>query len=583
MLRTWIRGVATTQVILIASLPLHAQDPHRGKQLHDIKNWVANQPVPKSVIQSTRAFRERLLDDPHRPAYHFVLPEDWGRPGDPNGAFYHNGRYHLMYLYKRAARGFSYGHISSRDLLHWRHHPDAIGPGDGDKGVFSGGGFVDKTGKAVITYWEFMGDEIQVQHDEGTYQGRPFGIGIAESSDEHFDVWTKSAANPVIASTHWGITETKGKDGRNLIYGSADPSQIWEQDGRYYMLTGNLLILRKYGQEPDSPPEYRGDHLYLFVSDDMQNWNYLHEFYERDPNATADSEDNMCPSFLPLPLHADGGQPSGKHLLLFISHNKGCQYYVGTYKDDRFYPDNHGRMTWVDFEYFAPEALIDGQGRQIMWAWLREDNDLVPNELQDDPNRYQKIWDDNYYGWSGVYGLPRSLWLGADGTLRMKPVKELTTLRYNERTRHNFGVSSDSELDLTGFGNELLELEITARLGTARQFGVVVNRSEDGQEKTRIYYDAARQELCCDATRSSLSKPRQHIESGPFALKGDEPLVLRVFVDKGIVEAYANDRQAVSRLIYPTLGGRGVSLFAKGGEVEVLSVKAWQLMPTNPY
>ena len=99
--------------------------------------WIINQPVPKSIIQSTRVFRERLLADPYRPAFHFCVPEDDGRPGDPNGAFYFNGRYHLMYLYKREGSGFSWGHISSKDLLHWRHHPDAIGPGNGDDGVIS--------------------------------------------------------------------------------------------------------------------------------------------------------------------------------------------------------------------------------------------------------------------------------------------------------------------------------------------------------------------------------------------------------------------------------------------------------------
>jgi len=56
-------------------------------------------------------------------------------PGDPNGAFYHNERYHLMYLYKRNGSGFCWGHISSKDLVHWRHHPDALGPGGGDEGV----------------------------------------------------------------------------------------------------------------------------------------------------------------------------------------------------------------------------------------------------------------------------------------------------------------------------------------------------------------------------------------------------------------------------------------------------------------
>ena len=132
-----------------------------------------------------------------------------------------------------------------------------------------------------------------------------------------------------------------------------------------------------------------------------------HPFYRRRKELTSSdgwtdaSEDNMCPCFLPLPL-ADG-RPSGKHLLLFISHNRGCQYYIGRYDTsaDKFLPERHGRMTWADPSYFAPEALVDGKGRQIAWSWLR-DNDA------DDYARF---------GWSGVYGLPRSLWLAEDGSL----------------------------------------------------------------------------------------------------------------------------------------------------------------------
>ncbi len=107
--------------------------------------WIKGQSVPKAIVQSTRSFRERLLSDPYRPAYHFCVPEDVGIPGDPNGAFYYNGRYHLMYLYKREGSGFSWGHVSSKDLLNWRHHPDALVPGNGDDGVFSGGAFIDVT------------------------------------------------------------------------------------------------------------------------------------------------------------------------------------------------------------------------------------------------------------------------------------------------------------------------------------------------------------------------------------------------------------------------------------------------------
>jgi beta-fructofuranosidase len=254
--------------------------------------------------------------------------------------------------------------------------------------------------------------------------------------------------------------------------------------------------------------------------------------------------------------------------MLFISHNKGCQYYIGQYKDDRFFPDRHGRMTWQDNAYFAPEALIDKNGRQIMWAWVFDDR---PDSIK------------TFTGWTGTFGLPRSLWLGKDGNLRMEPVRELQDLRQNERVKNNLTIPSGSEIDLSDLGKELIELEITIQPGAATQVGVMVGCSRDGREASSIYYDATEKKLKFDATKSSLDIGRKNIESAPFELEKGEPLVLRIFVDKSIVEVFANDRQAIARSVYPRLGGTGVKLFAKGGSVKINSVKAWEMMPSNPY
>jgi len=515
--------------------------------------WSKGDAVPASVVQSTRLLREKLLDDPYRPGYHFCIPEDNGRPGDSNGCFYANGRYHLMYLYNRNGVGFCWGHLSSKDLVHWRHHPDSIGPGDGDEGCFSGGGFVDDDGTAYLSYWMLWRDK---------------GIGVAKSSDRHYDRWQKLEANPVIKSTEWGITETTDEDGNALIYGSADPTNIWKKDGKYYILTGNLLVLNKYGRKPDSSEDMKGDRLYLLESEDIENWKYKGVFYERNPEWTEDSEDNMCPSFLPLPNGPNGGQPSGKHLLLFISHNKGCQYYVGDYdtENDRFIPNSHGRMSWVDNTYFAPEALVDDQGRQIMWAWLT-----------DNPGGEAEK------GWSGVYGLPRSLWLGEDGTLRMRPVKELEMLRCGEKTWSGTTIVDGDTKTMEGVVGDSCELAITIDSATAKQFGVKVRASAGGEEETLLYYDADARRLCFDSTLSGIDG-RRTLEQAPLELKDGESLRLRVFVDKSVVEVYANDRQAICRRVYPGRNDSlGVALFALGGEAKISTVKAWEMMPSNPY
>jgi beta-fructofuranosidase len=517
-------------------------------------HWSKADPVPEAVVQSTRLLREKLLEDPYRPGYHFCVPEDNGRPGDSNGCFYANGRYHLMYLYQRSGVGFSWGHISSNNLVHWRHHPDAIAPGHGDEGCFSGGAFLDDDGTAYLSYWMLWGDK---------------GIGIARSSDRHYDHWEKLAANPVIKSTEWGITETTDENGNKLIYGSADPTNIWKQDGKYYILNGNLLVLNKYGRKPDAPAAMKGDRLYLLESEDLEDWQYKGSFYERNPAWTEDSEDNMCPSFLPLPSSPDGGPASDKHLLLFISHNKGCQYYVGDYDttNQRFIPNNHGRMTWVDNTYFAPEALVDDQGRQIMWAWLT-----------DNPQ------DEKAQGWSGVYGLPRSLWLGDDGTLRMRPVKELEMLRCAPLAWEDIELADGDTKVLRGVVGDSCELEVIVDpSSTAQQVGAKVRASADGTEETLLYYDTQKKELVFDATQSGI-QGRKQVERAPLDLKPGEALKLRVFVDRSVVEVYANDRQAICRRVYPgRVDSLGVLLFAKGGAASVPSVKAWEMMQSNPY
>ncbi|NQT36951.1 MAG: GH32 C-terminal domain-containing protein, partial [Planctomycetes bacterium] len=352
------------------------------------------------------------------------------------------------------------------------------------------------------------------------------------------------------------------------IYGSADPTNIWKKDGKYYILGGNLLVLNKYGRKPDSPPQHQGDRLYLLESKDLEAWHYKGVFYQRREEWTDRSEDNMCPSFLPLPSSPEGGPPSEKHLLLFISHNKGCQYYVGDYDTgaDRFIPTNHGRMTWVDNTYFAPEALVDDRGRQVMWSWLTDNPGGEPQK-----------------GWSGVYGLPRSLWLGQDGTLRMRPVKELEMLRCDQQTFDDVTLADGETRTFDSVVGDSCEMEITIDPATATKCGVKVRVSPGGEEETLLYYDAETKKLVFDATRSGIDG-RRKLEQAPFELKKDEPLVLRVFVDKSIVEVYANDRQAICRRVYPgRADSLGVVLFATGDGAKFSGVTAWEMMPSNPY
>lgn len=145
-------------------------------------------------------------------------------------------------------------------------------------------------------------------------------------------------------------------------------------------------------------------------------------------------------------------------------------------------------------------------------------------------------------------------------------------------------VEADSELTLEDISGNSMELSLEITAVDAGQYGVKVCCSPDGEEQTRVYYDAATKKLTIDTSRSSLAEGAKSVEGGPLGLKAGEPLKLRVFVDKSVVEVFANDRQAVMRRIYPSRpDSLGVRLFSNGAPARVRTIEAWDVMPSNPY
>lgn len=110
--------------------------------------------IDKQAV-AIREFRENLLRDPARPGYHFVMPEGIAAPFDPNGAIYWKGRYHLFYIFQDQRSGKKqdhWGHVSSTDLFHWRHHPTGL-----LNGMYSGNCFLNAVGVPTICYHQEIG------------------------------------------------------------------------------------------------------------------------------------------------------------------------------------------------------------------------------------------------------------------------------------------------------------------------------------------------------------------------------------------------------------------------------------------
>lgn len=477
----------------------------------DAQDYAGIVGVEPADIEAARRMREHLLADPHRPVYHFVIPEGYGMPFDPNGAIFWKGRYHLFYIFQDP-RGHNWGHASSADLLHWRHHPTGL-----VGGMFSGNAFLNKEGRPTMCY-----------HQVG--QGNAMAVAL----DDDLNTWEKLASNPITPKTEKG-------DPHHDAYRSWDPYG-WLEGDTYYAIFG--------GERPGvvKAPTLGGP------------WRYVGDLMGGPVEGVGIREDVSCADFFQL---------GDKRMLLCISHRLGARYYLGQWKNEQFFPEFHERMSWVDNAYFAPESLLDGRGRRIMWAWIFDGRSERARRAS---------------GWSGTMSLPRVLALGHDGRLRMSPVEELERLRGPAQSVENVALDDGKDVPIEKVAGNTLELLVEIDPGGAKQCGVKVCRAPDGAEETLVYYDAAAKKLAIDATHASLGEGPKNVEAGPFELGAGETLTLRVFVDRSVVEVFANDRQAAMRRIYPTRAdSTGVALFARGGAAKVRRVTAWPMAPSNPF
>jgi sucrose-6-phosphate hydrolase SacC (GH32 family) len=394
------------------------------------------------------------------------------------------------------------------------------------------------------------------------YHGLDSGTCIASSSDDDLIRWTKSSRNPVIRQPKEGGPN----HGRYHVWDTCG----WVKDGMYYSISGD---------HPDRAPATDGDIAYLFRSPDLVDWEYVHPFYKSDRRWTPADEDCSCPDFFPL---------GRKHVLMFISHTQGPQYYIGRYENDRFHPESHGKMNWPGGPVFAQDSLVDDKGHRIMWAWACESRDRETQLAG---------------GWSGVMTMPRVLSLSEAGTMLINPPEEIAKLRMNPRIRKDLAVRAGDDIMLSGIAGNSLELSLEVDLREDSEFGVKVGCSPAGTEETVIVYDDSSGVLRIDTTRSSLSDdifqpfpypqaawfPKEvrqsediRIQEAPFHLRSGELLKLRVFLDRSILEVFANGRQCVTQRIYPSRAdSTQVRLFCKGSAVTVRFLRAWDMARAN--
>ena len=119
--------------------------------------------------------------------------------------------------------------------------------------------------------------------------------------------------------------------------------------------------------------------------------------------------------------------------------------------------------------------------------------------------------------------------------------------------------------------------EIEAEFAASSSSGLVLRASPDGRLRTVVRFDAKTHRLSIDRTHSSDNKDNeQDVRDAPLSLAPAEPLRLRVFLDRSIVEVFANERVVMTSRIYPPAECTGFEVLNPSS---LRRFRAWPMRP----
>jgi beta-fructofuranosidase len=493
-----------------------------GVHLEQITHLEKIKQANESVSQAT----SRVTEDPHRLIYHASPQVFW--MNDPNGLIYFRGEYHLFFQHNPYSPKWGtihWGHMKSKDLIHWEHLPIALAPSEeyDQHGCYSGCA-VEHEGLLYLVYTAKTmrsssdGSNISLQQQ-----------CIAVSSDGI--TFEKIPQNPVIPSPPEAV-------GQNDHF--RDP-KVWRYNDFWYMVLG-------------TKKNDRGK-IVLYRSTDLVSWSFVNVVTESDGTMghmyecpdlfRLDSRDVLL--FSPEGAAFAEGMVSGYYLGHF-------DYHTEQYKPHPFQRLDHG------FDFYAPQTMVDPQGRRILLAWMPMDGASLDKE------------------WSGCMTLPRELkWVGGTRLL-MQPIEEMKRLRTNQRSVRTYSVTAGGLQSINGIHGDCLELLVIYDLQNtnAKEFGLHVRASRDGLERTVITYFPDTGDIVIDRSHAGMGV------SGVCTCRVEaleqHTLTLHLFLDRSTLELFINDGEYVmSGLIFPEASSQDIRFFSVGGTAAIHSLDCWAL------
>ena len=409
---------------------------------------------------------------------HYHLEPPRGLLNDPNGLTYFQGNYFVFHQWNRFDLNHNYkewGLFTSKDLLRWKHQGSALLP-DSDKdlsGVYSGSAIVieDKmhlfyTGNSKIDGRRRSLQCQAISEDGKTFQKSNSFIMTPEEFTEHH----------------------------------RDP-KIWSDQNGYHMIVGSQT---KNGHGA----------IAYYQSIDCKEWNYRGIFYtSKDLEQMAE-----CPDYFEL---------DGESLLLVCPQKRNLEsdtdissysaYYMGSIRDNEFYPKTEIQPMDDGFDFYAPQTFLDPKGRRLMWAWMSRMNS---KEEADCPTRE--------FDYLHCLTMPRELRV-IDGKLYQLPLQEILQKRKKIESLETVHYESEELVDQSVIDMTWSKSPSSVELALFDQ---------------NVTLKYKHQELIL--SRKSWSDKQVHTKIIPLK----ELTALQIFIDSSAMDLFINKGEKVMSLRY---------------------------------
>lgn len=459
------------------------------------------------------------VNQEYRNNYHVMAPVGW--INDPNGFVYYKGEYHLFYQhypYDTVWGPMHWGHVKSKDLVHWEHMPVALAPTEEYEldGCFSGSA-IEKDGKLYLMYtghYERAGTKREVQciaySEDGIYFQKYKGNPVISENEIKGSASIEDFRDPKVfkkGDLYYSVVASKTKDerGRILLFSSKD---LFNWSFKSVLLEGN----KEQGIMWECPDLFNIDDKDVLIMSPIEIQKNKYEFY--NINSTA----------------------------VFIGN---VDWQTGKFKVENYHEIDYG------LDFYAPQTCIDEKNRRIMVAWMQMWKRNMPtNDLK--------------HGWAGSMTLPRELHV-KNNRLVQSPIYDIYELIKIDTAFQEKNIQDDT-LKFENICDENSYFKLKLDVEKTDDFQIRFAKSEN--EFILISYDVKEEVFTVNREKSGhkitgVEKP-QLFERSLSVIPNNNLLILEIFRDTSSLELFINKQFTVTDTFFPIEKGKDLEITAKG-------------------